>query len=645
MFAFLIANTPILMAKEVFSNRTFEQAKKSIVTIHGQAALRAYEAGSNAWSGTGFLCNKAKGYILTNAHMANGTMIGDYHLFFHDGSRADAKLMYYDPWLDYAFLKVDPALIPANATEIKISMKPPVMDQAIFIIGNNEGKNFSIHMGTITGLYEVHGNIPQHAIRYSLNTVGGSSGSPIIDQKGEAVALNYASSRTFGLGVHADYLKHAMEAIGKGHIPARKHMGALMEIYSLNEAVRYRKFPTAELQAYNKQFPEALGNVLQVQKTLVGSPADGKLLVGDIIWKVNKQLMGPKLSQLDLIMNHAADDKVTLEVYRNGVLKEISLDLYHLESHKVKQMVSFGGTIFFKVDDSFSERTGVPANTLVCSIIQEGSNTFNKIVPCQGIDGGRLVILKMLAFDTTPILTIEQLIDAIPVFMQQKYFTISYMNYLPYRAIYGGLLKVDPHKCMVDVAYDMNTSDPKLFTFDDQEMEWKSRPILVEYPLEETLKWGVPCYMLQQKNIFLLHVFKEYCAILFFKGTLLKDDHGLLIQPGAHTQGARQMRFTQVAEVVTLTPILKAYIEEAIDIEKAGLKVILKKTVDFKVPEEFQMQLEQMPALKRAFDALTPGRQRAYLLHFAEPKQSKTRTARIEKCIQQILNGKGLKDE
>jgi uncharacterized protein YdeI (YjbR/CyaY-like superfamily) len=170
------------------------------------------------------------------------------------------------------------------------------------------------------------------------------------------------------------------------------------------------------------------------------------------------------------------------------------------------------------------------------------------------------------------------------------------------------------------------------------------RMIALDSGLKEELKWGCPCYSVDKKNIVLIHGFKDYCAVLFFKGALLKDPKGILIQQTKNVQSARQVRFTSVKEITRLESTLKKYIKEAIEVEKAGLKVTLKKTTDYEVPEEFQTKLNKMPALKRAFAALTPGRQRAYLFYFSQPKQAKTREARVEKYLQQILNGKGLDD-
>lgn len=170
------------------------------------------------------------------------------------------------------------------------------------------------------------------------------------------------------------------------------------------------------------------------------------------------------------------------------------------------------------------------------------------------------------------------------------------------------------------------------------------RKIVLDCGLTEELKWGVPCYTFQKGNIVLIHVFKEYCALLFFKGALLRDTNSILIQQTENVQAARQVRFTSVEEIVEMKPILKAYIYEAMEVEKAGLKVQLKKVADFTIPEEFQKKLDVTPDLRTAFEALTPGRQRAYLLHFAAPKQSKTRQSRIERCMPQMLAGKGLND-
>lgn len=190
--------------------------------------------------------------------------------------------------------------------------------------------------------------------------------------------------------------------------------------------------------------------------------------------------------------------------------------------------------------------------------------------------------------------------------------------------------------------------NPKVDVFLRKAKKWreeseKLRTILLGCPLTEELKWGEPCYTLQGKNVVLIGGFKDYCTLLFFKGALLSDPQGILVAPGK-LQAGRQIRFTSLREIVDLETILKTYIYDAIEVEQAGLKVKLKKHSEYIIPEELERKFDEIPALKAAFEALTPGRQRAYMFHISAPKQSKTRESRVEKCMQQILDGKGLND-
>ena len=195
----------------------------------------------------------------------------------------------------------------------------------------------------------------------------------------------------------------------------------------------------------------------------------------------------------------------------------------------------------------------------------------------------------------------------------------------------------------------MSKTNPKVDWYFTKAEKWKEeserlRTIILDCGLTEELRWGKPCYTFQKHNIVIIFSLKEHCALLFFKGALLNDANGILIKPTDNTEVGRQIRFTNIREIVQMETTLKDYIHEAIEAEKAGLKVNVKKVTELTIPEEFQNKLDEIPALKTAFDALTPGRQRSYIFYFSAPKQSKTRESRVEKCMQQILNGKGLND-
>lgn len=195
----------------------------------------------------------------------------------------------------------------------------------------------------------------------------------------------------------------------------------------------------------------------------------------------------------------------------------------------------------------------------------------------------------------------------------------------------------------------MTTPNPKADAYTSKPGQWQDafqqlRSILLTTGLVEDFKWGHPCYTFNGQNVVLMHGFKEYCALLFMKGALMQDPEGILVQQTENVQSARQIRFTSAQQISRMKKVLKAYIDNATEVEQSGARVVLKKTEEFDMPEEFERKLEDMPQLRAAFEELTPGRQRAYLLHFSSAKQAKTRESRIEKCIPFILSGKGLTD-
>jgi uncharacterized protein YdeI (YjbR/CyaY-like superfamily) len=230
----------------------------------------------------------------------------------------------------------------------------------------------------------------------------------------------------------------------------------------------------------------------------------------------------------------------------------------------------------------------------------------------------------------------------------RRHFAGSLKIWLALTVNGGGLAGPEPEPTAGEIMTKM-TTNPKVDAFLDNAKKWreefeKLRNIALECGLAEELKWGQPCYTFQDRNIVLIHGFKDYCALLLFKGALMGDQDGLLVQQTANVQAGRQIRFANAQEIVERAAILKSYILEAVEVEKSGARVRFKPTADFALCDEFRRKLDEAPAVKTAFDGLTPGRRRAYLLHFSAPKQAKTRESRIERNVPRILNGLGLDD-
>jgi S1-C subfamily serine protease len=476
----LCLNTPVSFSKDAFKTKVIEHTKRSVAIVKTNTSLKAYGFIITQKEGAGCIVDKIQGLILTNRHVVDPVAINTYNITFYNGEQAEAKLCYYDPWLDYAFLKVTPEDIPDDTTTMAFSNTTPAMNQPVFIIGNNEGKGFSVHTGNVSGVQEVIGSMPQHSINVSMNTKGGSSGSPIVDNQGKAVALNYASDETFGIGLHATYIQYALSLIRQGKMPARKHIGVITSTYSLNDGIKYRNFPKEKIKTYVKQFPTALSNAIQVARVLQGTPADGKLLAGDILWAVDGQVIGPNLVTLDMAMNNAHASQVRLTICRNGEWLDVDIPLYNLEDYKVTRMVSFGGALFFETDDIFSEKVGLPAGTLTFSNAL-GSSTFAQVMHFKDNGGGMHFGLKLLAIDGVPVDNLDVLVQQIPRLIDKKYFTIDYVNLIPLNDDLSELFRMrfsqrDTYQS--DVEYDSSSPEPRLFVFDRNKMEWSAKRIL-----------------------------------------------------------------------------------------------------------------------------------------------------------------------
>ncbi|MBX9889840.1 MAG: S1C family serine protease [Amoebophilaceae bacterium] len=471
-----------IFAKEPFDPAIIAKAKQSVVTIAVTSSLSPYDQ-LHTWSGTGFIVDKKEGYILTNKHVIGTAVVGNYELTFYNGIQANAKVVYYDPWLDYGFLKVDPNDIPIGGVETLFSKVSPLPDEPVFIIGNNEGKSFSIHKGVVADVYHIVGDMPQQAILLSLNTTGGSSGSPVFNSKGEAIALNYSGNTIFANGLHPAYIRYALPFIKRGAIPIRKHIGVIVDSYALTDAVRYDGFPLAKQQAYHKKFPNASNRVIQVVTLLKNTPAFDLLLPGDILWAIDGKEIGPNLVDFDLAMSQiGAKNSVQLTLFRKGQWHLVTLPLYDLEAHKISKMVYFGGATFFESDDYFSKTGGQSPKTLTFALV-EPQNIFEQVKRfTDGYTGSHSSCfrLKVLSFDGIPVANLDALVQLIPKLIEKRYFTMEYINAAPictYNHRWVDFhIGYDPYKS--NIAYHTHSAEPKLYELDLKHMKWIGKPIV-----------------------------------------------------------------------------------------------------------------------------------------------------------------------
>ena len=320
-------SSQLLWGKVIFTPNIIEKSKKSVVTIQANISFAAY-SNQKDWSGTGCIVDKKNGYILTNKHVIGTAAVGTYKVIFYNGIQKEATMIYYDPWLDYGYLKIDPTNIPKEVTELKFSKKNPVIDQPIFMVGNNGGFSFSLHTGVVADLYSILGYMPQQSIKLNLNSAGGSSGSPIFNKEGEAIGLNYAGNQTFGLALHPEYIRYSLEYIQNRKLPVRKQIGVITKSESLSDLVQYHGLSPLIQQEYIKTFPDGANNAIQIKSILPNSPASGLILPGDLIWAIDGQQIGPILVRFDMAMNKSLKDYVILTVFRNGLWHDVKVGLY-----------------------------------------------------------------------------------------------------------------------------------------------------------------------------------------------------------------------------------------------------------------------------------------------------------------------------
>jgi S1-C subfamily serine protease len=470
----LILNNAVYASAEKIKD--LEKIKQAIVTINSRVPVAAYQ-NTGSWSGTGFIADLKKGFIITNNHVVGRAAVGTYFITFHNGQQAEAKVAYYDQYADFAILKINPEELPSQIDKIEFSSKKPTLGDEVFIVGNTEDQGFSFHNGYLSDLFDISGQMPQGSYVINMNTTGGASGSPIINSENKAIGVLYGGGKTHALALKSSYVTDVLNSLKDNKLPQRKHIGIISALYSLDKAVKHRNFTTLEMTSYINKFPDARNRIITARSVIAGSTAQNIIMPGDIIWAVNNIELGGDLTILDQTMNEAKDT-ITLTIFRNGQKLDKEIKLYDLEKTKVFKMLDFAGAIFFEVDDYAAAKSGIPIGSVAIANVQTGSS-FSSI-PEMFIQNYKSVYrLVVESMNNQKIETLDDLAKVVNNAIKQKFINITYKNHQPYFTTFdqeSGFVS-SQEQLMQDITFDSIDTKPRILIYDQTLNEWISKEI------------------------------------------------------------------------------------------------------------------------------------------------------------------------
>lgn len=450
-----------------------EKIRKAIVTINCRISVSAYQT-TGSWYGTGFMVDANKGLLVTNKHISGVGSIGTYFVTFYNGQQSEAKVIYYDQYADFAIMRIDPKELPEDATIIEFTNELPKLGAELFMIGNTEGQGFSFHTGYLSDLHEIVGDMPQASYIINMNSAGGSSGSPVLNEKSKAIGILYGGGKSHSLALKGAYVQYVLNELKANKpIPPRKHIGVMTELYSLDKAVKHRNFPKEEMKKYIKELPDSRNRAIVVRSVLPGGSAIGQLQAGDILWKVDGKKIGADLWAFDMAMNSAKSDSIKISIIRDGKEIEQEIKLYDLERNKITTILDFAGGLFFEADDFTSAKSGIAIGSVTLANVQTGGS-FSTIPEMYMQDYKSIYRVQLKSLNRTSINSLNDLITVASNALKQKYINIEYVNNQPYFPSYNadkGFISTQ-EQLMQDIAFDSVDSKPRLFKYDEQKSEW-----------------------------------------------------------------------------------------------------------------------------------------------------------------------------
>lgn len=470
LFAFGLLLTFWSFGVEALDSAHFQKFRSAVCSIYVNASRSACNS-PGVWQGTGFVCDKKRGIICTNHHVVGrGGVVATYDIEFMNGQKVEARLLYADPWHDFAFLEIaTPSLIPQAVQELNTFVEPK-LGESIFIAGNNEGQSFSFQEGRVSVLYTNGGFMPEPSFGCLVNAVGGSSGSPVVNDQLEVVGINFAG---FGDGrcleIRGRVLKEALSHLQQNRLPPRRHIGVMVSLTSLEPQIKLLQFPREIAKKYLKDYPTASFRVLEVIGTLRGSPAEGVFDIGDVLVSVNGKVFGPDLAAFEKMLNEAQGDSVQVGFYREGQLLEKKVSLYNLHDFSMKRLLVFGGMTFFEADDFMRWQFGVKPHQVMSMNVLPGSS-FSPLV--QEL-GGQLFLMEEEGIDA--------LLGTLSTWLVKKNFLFCFRVATPVNSGHDQLFFINRFKRKAFISYEASQNlPPELLDWSFQEREWKTRSLMCE---------------------------------------------------------------------------------------------------------------------------------------------------------------------
>ena len=453
-------------SQQTISAEVIAHARHASVIVHTSVSESAYYR-IGSFQGSGVVVDKAKGLILTNAHVVGGNgSVASYQLEFADGTCVSAQLIYCDPWVDYAFLQCDPARLPLATEQVTLSARSPEQGEPVLLLGNNAAEGLDAYTGTVSQTCLVvepknaqRDSLPISMFSFKMKVYGGASGAGLFDAQGNLLGLSTAASKLHGQALDLDYIRYALPFVRQGKQPIRKHVGLVARLLPLELLAPHLGMSAEQVSAYKKEQQLSTAQVLVVGQLLKGSPAEGLLELGDLIERVDGKAVGTSLALLDRYLSEAAGPQVSLQLYRKGNRLTVQLPLYTLRG--ITRMVRFAGALWFEADDTWANELGVPRGTLTFRHIAPGSSLGSSpLFPHHTFYG------SITHVEGKPISTLEALVALIPQLQRQGHFTLHYLSYGKVQRVAG-------------ISYKQQAQEPAKLLVRDAQGRWKEQPIAV----------------------------------------------------------------------------------------------------------------------------------------------------------------------